>query len=1097
MLERFAKYFLDNRKITLVVITAISFFGILSYALLPKQYNPSIVAPAFEITVPVRGYSSADAGRFVVREIENRMAELPSMDTVYGYAGDEFASVMVSFEVGTDAEAAKTRVYDKLASDYSFRPFGVESFSVRSIDPEELPQVSFAVRYAGATLSEKEAGIYVRAVANLLKDRVKSVPDSAGLDLVGGYSNVVSVELHPERLRAYALTPDSVVGALRSAAGYRAVGTLEDGTRKTVVALDGGTETPESVAAAVVGNRGGADVFLRDVATISRGPSDPASYSFVLSKTSTGILEDDPAAFLGVAKVKGSNAVTVVDGVLEAVERFRKELPSDVRLDVVQNEGETAREATNELLFHLFLSIGIVFVVLVLFLGLKNAANAAFCIPMVLGIVFVVALIAGLDINRITLFALILSLGILVDDSIVVVENNARHLAERKKRGVTKKEAILASVREVGVSIVLSTVTRIASFLAMFAVTGMMGDYMKPIPVFAAIALTASLFVAFSINPFLAHVFSKHEGGHHEEVETPLLSHYARLLSKFVGEGERETRRRRWLKPAFWISLALVVVLPVATDVFRARMLPKADKNQVYLWIDLPRDRTAAESARAAKLAGEMLLDAAGKLPAELRIAESVSAVAGEAFLPDFANLFRGAENRKGTHQSSLRVNLVPAHDRGLSSERYVIAVRPILREAVLAEFPDATVRLLEDPPGPPTMATLHLKIKGQEGLPLDGLTKFAEAVAGVVRGLDPSEGVVDLADTFSRTLPKLRVKFDHERASDRNVDVAAAEAALAAALSDSKIGTLRSDGSSPEAEEIVVSVPKKFRGDPSYVRAVTVSNRMGEPVRLDEIASFEADFSGRDRNTENRSETVHLYAEIGDNSVVYPVLTLYSKFDDGALEAAGYRKISATPYGIRFVGLSDGKEYRVEWGGEWELTMDTFRDMGLAMVLSLLFIYFLVVAEFKSFRAGGIVMMTFLFSFFGIFPGFSLLNAIDGTYFTATAMIGAIALGGIVVGNAIILLDYVTQLIESGIPLERAVVEGSKKRVVPVLLTSVAAVLGSIIIAADPVWSGLAWAIAFGLSASAALTLFLVPVFFYDLKLRHPHHDPHASNDH
>lgn len=827
----------------------------------------------------------------------------------------------------------------------------------------------------------------------------------------------------------------------------------------------------------MIGGSAESPVYLRDVAKIVRGPSEPREFAFYSDKNGTY-----PSAFLGVSKAKGSNAVTVVSNVVEAVREAEKTLPSDIKVDIVANEGETARHATNELMFHLFVSIAIVFGILVLFLGLKNAANAAFCIPMVLGIVFVVAFIAGLDINRITLFALILSLGILVDDSIVVVENNARHLAERGTDGRTKKQAILDSVREVGVSIVLSTVTRIMSFLGMFAVTGMMGDYMKPIPVFAAIALTASLFVAFSINPFMAHALDRGHG-HHEEKEAPILAHYAAFLRKFVGSGTTEKSRRRWLKPAFWISLALVVSLPVALDVFRARMLPKADKDQVYLWVDLPRDAKASESRKAAEFAADVILDRKNELPESLRIAESVSNASGERFLPDFANLFRGSQNRAMEHQSSLRVQI--SENRGLSSEQYVIALRPILRDKMLAAYPDAKIRLLEDPPGPPTMATFHVKIKGEEGLSAVSLARFAEAVQSTVAGIATEKGIEDLENSFSSAFPKFRVKLDAQKMADRQVDTKAVEASLASAFSDVAVGTIETGGASPEAENVVVSVPRKFREDASAIGSATVRNRAGTMVRIDEIADIVPDYAGPEYHTEARSPTVHLYAEIGANSVVYPVLALYGEFEKPAFESKGFKKIGSGPYGIDFVGTEDGKKYRLEWGGEWELTMDTFKDMGLAMILSLLAIYFLVVGEFKSFRVGGIVMMTFLFSFFGIFPGFSLLNLIGGIYFTATAMIGAIALGGIVVGNAIIMLDYVTQLREGGASWEDAVVEGSKKRVVPVLLTSAAAVLGSIVIAADPVWSGLAWSIAFGLSASALLTLFLVPVFFYDLKLR------------
>lgn len=452
-----------------------------------------------------------------------------------------------------------------------------------------------------------------------------------------------------------------------------------------------------------------------------------------------------------------------------------------------------------------------------------------------------VAFVFGLDINRITLFALILSLGILVDDSIVVVENNARHLADRVRDGRTKKQAILDSVREVGVSIVLSTITRIMSFLGMFAVTGMMGDYMKPIPVFAAIALTASLFVAFSINPFMAHALDRGHG-HHEEKDAPILAHYANFLKKFIGSGKKEKAARKWLKPAFWISLMLVVSLPIAMDVFRARMLPKADKEQAYLWVDLPRDAKAAESEKAARFAADILLDLTNELPEDLRIATSVSDTSGERFLPDFANLFRGSQNRRLENQSSLRVNL--SEEREISSEEYVIRVRPILRDRLLEKYPDAKIRLLEDPPGPPTMATFHVKLKSEVGLPAESLVRFAESVQGVVKSIAAKKGIEDLENSLSSSQPKLRVKLDNEKMAERGVDTASVESALASAFTSNGVGMLETSGKSPEAENVVVTVARKYREDPSAIGAVTVKNRMGQTVRIDEIATVEPDYA-------------------------------------------------------------------------------------------------------------------------------------------------------------------------------------------------------------------------------------------------------------
>ncbi len=439
-------------------------------------------------------------------------------------------------------------------------------------------------------------------------------------------------------------------------------------------------------------------------------------YSFAEKESSlSGSLN---TVFIGVAKLKGTNSVVVVDSILKKMEEIEKTLPKNIIIHTIQNEGETAREATSELMLHLFVSIAIVFIILVIFLGIKDALNAAFCIPMVLGIVFIVALVLGLDINRITLFALILSLGILVDDSIVMVENNSRHLAMMARTGRTKIEAILDSVREVGVSIVFSTITRVMSFVAMFAVTGMMGDYMKPIPVFASIALTASLFVAFSLNPFLAiSLHNDKKKGNHEHKEGKFLAWYGRFLGKYINESDATVKKRTMLKLGFWIALFAILVAPIMLDIFKARMLPKADKNQVYLWIDAPREMTAQDMKKIGEDASNFLLCKTEKVSKEFCLTESVSTSVGDRFLGDFANLFRGGTNRTQENQISMRINLEESKFRDMKSEAYVIAIRPLLRAYLLQKYPDLKLRLLEDPPGPPTMATFHIKAKGQEDL--------------------------------------------------------------------------------------------------------------------------------------------------------------------------------------------------------------------------------------------------------------------------------------------------------------------------------------------------------------------------------------------
>lgn len=481
----------------------------------------------------------------------------------------------------------------------------------------------------------------------------------------------------------------------------------------------------------------------------------------------------------------------MVDSILQKMEEIKKTLPKNVVIHTIQNEGETAREATSELMFHLFVSIAIVFIILVIFLGLTDALNAAFCIPMVLGIVFIVALILGLDINRITLFALILSLGILVDDSIVMVENNSRHLAMMARTGRTKVQAILDSVREVGVSIVFSTITRVMSFVAMFAVTGMMGDYMKPIPVFASIALIASLFVAFSLNPFLAIAMHSDKKKVHEHKEGRFLAWYGRFIGKYIHESDATVKKRRNLKIGFWIALFAILVAPIMLDVFKARMLPKADKDQVYLWIDASRDSTAGQMKEIGEDASRFLLCKTEKVQKDLCLAENISTSVGDRFLGDFANLFRGGTNRMQENQISMRINIVEAKHRDMKSEQYVIAIRPLLREYLLQKYPDVKLRLLEDPPGPPTMATFHIKAKGQEDLASGELARFADALKSVVMKIAPEQQIVDITDSNSTAKQEIRVKLDTERIGETGLSVSQVSQTVAGFLNPSPVSVV------------------------------------------------------------------------------------------------------------------------------------------------------------------------------------------------------------------------------------------------------------------------------------------------------------------
>ncbi len=1082
MFEKFTRFFLYNEKITIVIITVISFFWIGAYIMLPKQYNPSIVAPAFNITIPVNWYTSNETSAFVAKELENKIMELQWVDKIMSYATENFSSTMVSFKVWESVEKAKTSLYDKIYWNLWQKPYWVSDIQIKSIDPEELPQLTLAITYRWTLKDDISRWIYLRNIALQIKESLKIITWTSVIDILWWYRNDISFKLDRSKIESFWLDFWSLLGWLSSNVYSKSFWWFDNWKTNAVLKMDNWFDDIKTLANTIISSWPNTNISMQDLWDIWHGPININSYHIFSEKDSSS-----EAVFLWISKQKWTNAVFVVEDVTKELDKIKSKLPKDIKISIIQNEWETAKKATNELLFHLFVSIFIVLFVLVIFLWLKNALNAAFCIPMVLWMVFIFALILGLDINRITLFALILSLWILVDDSIVVVENNARHLAMMNRTWKTKFEAVLDSVQEVGLSIVMSTVTRIMSFVAMFAVTGMMWDYMKPIPIFASIALLSSLFIAFSINPYLAAKFCVgwNCASHEEYKENSFLTRYAKLLSRYINNSLTSVRSRFKLKIFFWISLVLIIILPISLSIFKARMLPKADKNQVYVWIDAPRDYSVENTRAIESDLSNFLLNKDKRLPKDLDIVESVSSSVWDSFLWDFANLFRWWSNRKMANQISARINILENERRDIKSEDYVVRIRPLIRDFLLSKYPDVKFRLLEDPPGPPTMATFHIKAKWQWDISQLELIRFAEKVELMARKIEKEESLADLSDTISSSYKKVQVTLDNDLLVKRWLTANQIYSTLWAIYNEIIISSVHSKEYLIEPVRIVVWFDKKNISSKSFLWSLYFTNRSWEKVRLDEVSKIDEGYLWQDIYTDMRADTINIYSEIWSNSVVYPVLKMYDLLWTQEFQKMWYKKISSTPKSITFLWVQDGKEYRIEWGWEWEITMDTFRDLWIAMVLSLLVIYFLIVAQFKSFRVGWIVMMTFLLSFFGIFPWFSLLYLIKWEYFTATAMIWAIALWWIVVWNAIIMLDYIDQLIDEGKWFAYSVIEWSKKRFVPVMLTSVAAVFWSFIITSDPVWSWLAWSIIWWLSASAVLTLFFIPVLYFDYLVR------------
>lgn len=1127
MFSNLAHFFIKNSKLTFVLVLVTLISGIWSYLIIPKQYNPTIVVPAFSIMVKAPSLNSDEVKKFITDELENKIMELEWIDETYWVSNENYAWVMVKFKVWQDKEKAKIRLTQKLEENMDLKPLWVENPIIKSIDPDELPQITYAVSYnkdlpqsrssskegsskvlplnkgeLEGVLSTQDQSIYLRQIANIIKNELKKLPNVTTLEIVWWNKKNIVVELDLAKLEAKNADIMQVYDILqKNNLSLPAWDLNLNSWEKIALETNGNIDNIENLKKLVIYKSWDSILYLWDIADI-RYWEKRLSYATKYSDKNT-IWEN--AVLLWVWKQIWTNWVFVTEAVKEKVSELQKTLPKNIKISVIQDEWEQAREATSDLIKDLIESILIVIVILVIFLWFKNALNTATSIPLILSLVFLYAYIVWYNINRISLFALILVIWMLVDDSIVVVENIHRHLEERVHTWETKLQAILKAVQEVWPGVILSTITKVLSFAWMFAVTWMMWEYMWPIPKFAIVALLLSILIAFTINPWVSFLTAKevtewdknHEKKKKSRFDIRIL--YVKIMEYFISDKPNTKKRRKIFKLVFWVSLVLVIILPIYTWIFKARMLPKSNQNQVYLWIDAPRGTNIDKMLEVEKSVEEFFLTPSnsplsggepnnsspdkGRLEGvtqDLNIVQSISSTIWTPFMWDFANMFRWGSTRWNEYQISSRINLVPKEtDKNrLKSEEFVIKIRPLLRKYLLSIYPDLTIRLLEDPPGPPVRATFMMKLKTESDT--TDLNNFTNKVYSEVKKISSKYDLADLWTSLSTTYKKIEIKLDSESVSRAWLTAEQVAYILAIAKNSMPISLVK-DSESLEPTNIILWVKNDEIETTKLLNNITFTNNEGQKIHLSSIANINYTFVTPEINTDGRQETNFIYSEMWDNSVVYPVVKLYSILQSESFLGNDYKFLWWDFYGLHYEWIKDWKKYDIEWDWEWKLTMDTFRDLWTAMIIAIIAIYFLIVGQFRSFSVAWIIMLPFLLWLFGIFPGFSILYLFKNEYFNATSMIWIISLAWIVVWNAILLIDYVMILKERWWTIEKSIIEAGYIRFMPIMLTSISAIFWAVKITSDPVWSWLARSIVWWLSSSAILTLIAIPIFYYD----------------
>jgi multidrug efflux pump subunit AcrB len=971
------------------------------------------------------------------------------------------ALVTVRFFVGEDRERALVRLQSRIEAHRDEAPPGVTGWIVRPVDIDDVPIVSLTL------WSRTADDAQLRRVAEELAARLDTVHDLSRTEIIGGRRREVRVILDPEALAAHGLAPLEVARAVAAADASVAAGAFDRADRRVPVIAGPFLGGRREVEGLVVGAHAGRPVYVRDVAAVVDGAEEPTAHvrlAFGPAGARDAGLEAGvvvPAVTLAFAKKKGTNAVRVAEDVLARARALAPEvLPSDVRLLVSRNYGETADEKVNELLGHLTLAVVTVIGLIALALGWREGLIVAAAVPITFALTLLVNLLAGYTINRVTLFALVLVLGLVCDDPIVDVENIHRHL---RRRRLPPLQAVLVAVDEVRPPVIVATLAVVASFLPLFFVTGMMGPYMRPMALNVPVAMAMSLLVAFTITPWMAlallgrapHGAAGPGDDSPDAAQGPLAAAYDRLVGAILDAG----RARAVLLAAVVALLVLSVVL-VSAGAVPLKLLPYDNKSELQVVVDLPEGVTLEATDRAVREIERHL--------ATVPEMTHLQAYVGTASPVDFNGLVRRYGLRRDAHLADVRVGLVAKDDRVQQSHAVALRIRRALHG--IAARHGAALKVVELPPGPPVLATLVAEVRGAPALPYAALVEGARDLAA---RLADQEGVVDVDDMAEATHTRLDFRLDKEKAALHGVGTAEVARTLRLALAGDQVATVHEPAERTPLR-LRLRLDRAQRSGAAELSRLRVQGAGGVLVPIAELGAFVHQESEQPVYHKDLERVAFVLADVAGRAPVDVVL------------AMGHR-LAARP-------LAGGGHADWAGEGEWQVTLDVFRDLGLAFAGALLAIYVLLVAQTRSFGMPLLIMLAIPLGMIAIFPGFWVLNAVAGAtvdgyrdpvWFTATGMIGMIALAGIVVRNSVILIDFMDDRIAGGTPLRAAVLESGVTRLRPILLTAGTAMLGAWPITLDPIFSGLAWSLIFGVAASTVFSLVVVPVVYHLLHRR------------
>ncbi|SDQ19638.1 efflux RND transporter permease subunit [Flagellimonas zhangzhouensis] len=1050
---KIAKGFISS-KLTVLLMIVFMVIGVYSSFLIPREEEPQIDVPMADIFVGYPGASPTEVESRITKPLEKIISNIKGVEYVYTTSMQEQGMAIVQFYVGEDIERSLVRLYDEINKHMDQMPNGVTMPLVKTRAIDDVPMLALTL------WSDEYDDFQLREISGELINEVEKVNGVSITKKIGGRNRQLRVVVDKDKMAESGIDMLAVAQMIQANNQQMDAGNFLSNDTEFHISTGNFLESKEDLENLIVGTKQNQPIYLKQVATVLDGPELPKNYVSLgfgaASEKSETFNSEYPAVTISIAKRKGADAMKIADVVLDKVEHLKSNLiPDDVHVEVTRNYGQTASQKVSELLMHLIGAIIAVTFVVMLAMGWRGGLVVFLSVPITFALTLLSYYMLDYTLNRITLFALVFVTGIVVDDSIIIAENMHRHF---KMKRLPFKDAALYAINEVGNPTILATFTVIASVLPMAFVSGLMGPYMSPMPIGASIAMLLSLFVALTITPYLGFIFLREKDKKKNKKEKEAVEIQDTFIYRAYEKFEKpliESRKKRWVFIGITVALLFASVGMFFTKSVAVKMLPFDNKNEFQVVIDLPEGSTLERTSAVAKEVGAYLSTRPEVVNYQTYVGTSAPIT--------FNGLVRHYDLRGGSNMADIQVNLTDKHDRSEQSHDIAKLLRPKIQE--LGKKYNANIKIVEVPPGPPVLSTIVAEVYGPD---YDKQIALAEDVKGI---LNNTTDVVDVDWMVEDDQVEYDFVVDKEKAMLYGVTPQQIVQVMAMAFREQPVSHIYREEAFDQIG-IVLSVSEKDKSSLDQIQQLKITSQQGNMVSVGDLVSIKEGTKAKSIYRKNQKRVVYVMSDMAGEleSPVYAILGMTDKLNQLELPQG---------YSINELYMEQPQyedDYTVKWDGEWQITLEVFRDLGIAFLGVIVIIYMLIVGWFQNFKAPMVMMVAIPLSLIGIVLGHWML----GAFFTATSFIGMIALAGIMVRNSVLLIDFINLRLNEGVPLKQAVIEAGAVRTTPILLTAGTVVIGAFVILFDPIFQGLAISLMGGTIVSTVLTLLVVPLVYY-----------------